>query len=363
MKRLKEIVLSVVCFLFFSNFSFSGVKFYGEVKDPITNNLISGVNVKLIGPNLQTTTTTPYQDFEGRNINFEINDVPRNSIFMIQCSKSGYVNTILPGGVGNSDTYISIPIISQSFYTNNIHGGTAPSHQSGKADIAGSVEGPFGPVSGVVISAKYIDNGQTIPSSQIRYLGDNFIPGNYNSTQNNGFFCIYNVEPKRPILITGTKTGFKFNQIITLGYPDSLTIGGIESIENYVSIQGKVIDINENPVSGANISIVGTNISTVSSSDGSFTLINVPPDSLLISKVSKSGYKDVYQNLYVESEQIECIAVSSNFYNQILLQIGQSHIQGKGDIGGSVGNIEGVVVKLYDYQGNEVNVKVYYMDE
>ncbi len=374
MKKLKEFVLGLICFLIFAVNSFSGVKFYGGVTD-IEDNLISGVTVKLIGPNLQTISTVPYPDpnYPWININFEINNIPSFSVFIVQCSKSGYVNTIWgPLSVGNSDTKEFNPIISQSFYSSIIHGGTAPIHQSGKADIGGQINA-FINKSGAVVSAKYMDTGIDIPNTQIRYFGDNMLPGDYNSTQSNGIFCIYNVDPGRPILITATKDGSKFSQNIVIGYPDSINITGIQEIDGFIRVISKIMDERDDPVSGANILLVGTSSSATSYSDGSFTLNNVPVISPIVLKISKSGYKDIYyyrdtfqrevsQDVYDEKG---FVLISNEFYNRLLNQIGKTHISGKGDIGGSIGSIEGAIIKLYDYQGNEVNLsnKIFYQNQ
>ena len=364
MKVLKSFLIS----LFFISFAFS-VSLKITVED-VPEGVVSGASVSLIGFGSGFSGTT------GSDGTVTIENIPDHSIFMIKMEKTGYVNTYWgPYGISSSrvDPEVgavteSNPIISQTLYNNNIHASPAPSHISGKADIVGvvshEVDDESQGVPGVVISAKYLDTGVAISSSQIKYFGNDLKPGNYSSTQNIGVFCIYNVDPGRPVLITGTKQNYLFTQVITIGYPDSVTFSGIEQVDNYISISGYVKDESNNRLRDATVSILGTSISATTNSNGEFTLNNIPSYSSLIAKVSKTNYKDFYLVGMTENQNatdVGLFTISNTFYNQILpIQ----HISGKGDI---LANVEtsGVVGKLYDYQGNEVNLtgKIYYWDE
>jgi hypothetical protein len=364
MKVLKSFLIS----LFFISFAFS-VSLKITVED-VPEGVVSGASVSLIGLGSGFSGTT------GSDGTVTIENIPDHSIFMIKMSKTNYVNTYWgPYGISSSrvDPEVgavteSNPIISQTLYNNNIHASPAPSHISGKADIVGvvshEVDDESQGVPGVVISAKYLDTGVAISSSQIKYFGNDLKPGNYSSTQDIGVFCIYNVDPGRPVLITGTKQNYLFTQVITIGYPDSVTFSGIEQVDNFISISGYVKDESNNRLSGATVSILGTGISATTNSSGEFTLNNIPSYSSLIAKVSKTNYKDFYLVGMTENQNatdVGLFTISNTFYNQILpIQ----HISGKGDI---IANVEtsGVVGKLYDYQGNEVNLtgKIYYWNE
>jgi len=360
MKVLKSFLIS----LFFISFAFS-VSLKITVED-VPEGVVSGASVSLIGLGSGFSGTT------GSDGTVTIENIPDHSIFMIKISKTGYVNTYWgPYGISSSrvDPEVgavteSNPIFSQSFYDNYIHASPAPEHISGKADIVGGVSYGDERVSGVVIRAKYLDTGVEIQSSEIKYFGDDLKPGNYSSTQDIGVFCIYNVEPGRPILITGTKGNYIFTQVITIGYPDSVTLSGIEQVDNNISISGYVKDESNNRLSEASVSILGTSISATTNSNGEFTLNDIPSYSSLITKVSKTDYKDFYLVGMTENQNatdVGLFTISNTYYNQILpIQ----HISGKGDI---IANVEtsGVVGKLYDYQGNEVNLtgKIYYWDE
>jgi len=360
MKVLKSFLIS----LFFISFAFS-VSLKLTVED-VPEGVVSGASVSLIGLGSGFSGTT------GSDGSVTIENIPDHSIFMIKVSKTNYVNTYWgPYGISSSRVNPDVgvvtesnPIFSQSFYNNNLHASPAPSHISGKADIVGVVNDTGeNPLSGVVISAKYLDTGESISSSQIKYVGNDLKPGYYSSTQDIGGFCIYNVDPGRPILITGTKRDCLFTQVITIGYPDSVTLSGIDEVNNYISISGYVKE-QDNRLSGASVSILGTGISATTNSNGEFTLNNIPPNSSLIAKVSKTDYKNVYfigRSENQNATNVELFTISNTFYNQILpIQ----HISGKGDI---IANVEtsGVSPKLYDYKGNEVNLsgKIYYWNE
>jgi hypothetical protein len=359
MKVLKSFLIS----LLFISFAFS-VSLKITVED-VPEGVVSGASVSLIGLGSNFSGTT------GSDGTVTIENIPDHSIFMIKMSKTNYVNTYWgPYGISSSDVNPDVgavtesnPIFSQSFYNNNLHASPAPSHISGKADIVGVVSYGDEGVPGVVISAKYLDTGQSILSSQIKYFGNDLKPENYSSTQDIGVFCIYNVDPGRPILITGTKQNCLFTQVITIGYPDSVTLSGIDEVNNYISISGYVKE-QDNRLEGASVSILGTSISTTTNLNGEFTLNNIPPKSSLIAKVSKTNYKNVYfigRSENQNATDVELFTISNTLYNQILpIQ----HISGKGDILATV-EASGVVGKLYNYQGNEVNLsgKIYYWDE
>ena len=272
MKILKSFLMS----LFFVSFAFC-LSLKIKVED-IPEGRVSNANVTLIGLGAGFSGTTNSEGI------VTIENIPDHSVYMVKVSKTGYINTYWgPFGISrhNADENGVVtennPIISQSFYNNYLHASPAPSHISGKGDIAGRVSYGDRGVDGVVISAKYLDTNTSISSTQIKYFDDEMRPGNYSSTQSNGIFCIYNVEPGRPILITGTRQGYKFTQMITIGYSDSVTISGCEQIDNYISISGYVHDESENKLQGATVSILGTSISATTNQNGEFTLNNVPP--------------------------------------------------------------------------------------
>ena len=78
------------------------------------------------------------------------------------------------------------------------------------------------------------------------------------------------------------KTILKFFLLIVL------LITGTSGIMGQISINGKVIDSEGNPVIGANIAVKGTNVGAITDVDGKFTL-KVPSSESIIS-VSFIGY-------------------------------------------------------------------------
>jgi len=366
-------MINKVCAIFslmfiFSYVVFAGVSINGVVADLQTQQGIQGATVSIVGTNLSTTSLP-----DG---SFTIQNVPRFSTgFQVKASKTGYVNTYTQiGNIWDSDAFgISFPALSTTIY-NMMHTGGGVSHTLGKADIAGMVNGESN--SGVVITAKYIDNNTN--AGAIRYIGSNNLPSSsLTSTSENGMFLVYNVDPARPIVITGTKPGCIFSSCLVIGYPDSVTVGSIEQVEDFFTISGITI-WDDNPVSGVSVSIPGTGISTTSTIDGLFTL-QMNPGQYGIMKLSKSGYVDTYQtgslseeeykkNKNNDDEPEDFTILPQNIYNNILSSLGKVHIQGRGDIVGEIETpdgfvMDGVVVSVYDKDGVLVNPDKFYFDE
>jgi len=326
---------------------------------------VSGATLQLLG-----TTITTTSEADG---NFTLSNVPTDSYgIAIKASKDGYKTSYtMPKGVGEEDEIgISIILLSNTFYTSHVQGGSAPAHTNGKGDIIGVVTDlDDDEMAGVSIQAKYIDTGEN--AGTIRYFNDNLQPDiGMNTTGSNGIFCIYNVDPERPVQIMATSAGKTFSSAAAIAYPDSLTFVSISQTQGNVDVNGSVEDETESYVSDVNVSVLGMGISTTTDGSGNFTLNNLPDNSPGVIKLLKDTYKDAYFEGFIDSdemdEEIELFMLSENAYNQFLNQIGITHTRGTGDIAGSVGEGEGIagaVVKVYDKNGTEVNCDVYYMDE
>lgn len=350
----------------FSCVSFAGINIGGQIFDIQTNSGISGATVSIIGTNFSTTSS--------QDGSFIIQNFPGFSTgFQVKASKSGYVNTYTQiGNVRDTDELdITFPVFSTAMY-NIIHTGGGVPHTSGKADIAGSVEG-IESNSGVVISAKYIENNTN--AGTIRYVGTNGLPdASLTSTSENGFFIVYNVDPYKPIRITASKQGLIFSSSVVIGYPDSVIFCGVEQVQSMLGLQG-IVSWDDNPVSGVNISFLGTTISTTSASDGSFTL-QINPTLYGVLKLSKQGYVDIYFNGSAEGEENnkrkngneEFFILPQQDYNDLLNNLGKNHIQGRGDIFGQIitpdgSDMAGVTVRVYDKNGTLLNPDIFYFDE
>ncbi|MCD6221883.1 hypothetical protein J7K25_06980, partial [bacterium] len=303
---------------------------------------------------------------------FTLSNVPADSYgIAIKASKNGYKDSYtMPMGVGEEDED-EIPIILLSSYVYNflVQGGDAPGHTEGKGDIIGEVDDLNGdPVSGVSIQAKYIENGDD--AGTVMYFNDEMQPDDSReATGNSGIFCIYNVDPGKPIQITATSAGKTFSSRIAIAYSDSITFVGVFQTEGNLDVNGSVEDEEENAVEGVTVSIPGTNFFTQTNETGNFTLV-LPDFSPVFFRLAKNEYKNMYFEGFIDSEEmdeeIDLFILSENAYNQFLNQIGITHTSGKGDIAGSVGEddgIAGAIVKVYAKDGNEVNCEVYYMDE
>ncbi|MCM8768305.1 MAG: hypothetical protein NC911_01265 [Candidatus Omnitrophica bacterium] len=365
MRTRYKLLLVLLGGLIFFSCQISAMNISGRVVELNTSNFqtvpVPGATVKFLGTNIQAVS-----DNQG---NFTLTGVPANSYgISLRSTKTNYVPTyMMPMGYGSQDiTDAEIMIFSNDLHTQFLHRSGAPSHVNGKGDIVGRV-GDEEAVSGVVISARYADDNTEIPSTVIRYFSDLMMPVT-GSTGNNGIFCIYNVEPDRPIKIIGTKAGSAFSSPLVVGYANSITVCGLQTVSSLLTVNGKTI-WDDNPVGGVTVSVPGTTIQTTSDQNGNFTLTNISPFSAYFLKAAKTNYKDTYYLGFVDEEtkngdegNAEVGIVPVDEYNQVMAAIGQSHTSGKGDVAGNVG-MDGVVVKIYDKEGNQVNKPVYYFSE
>jgi len=364
-----KLKLSLALIVLYQCISFATVSISGEIFDIQTNSGVSGATISIVGTNLSTQTFS-----DG---SFTISNVSVFSTgFQIKASKSGYVNTYSQlgnvGAVGETD--ISFPVFSNTMYS-NLHstafGGVA--HTSGKGDIVGMVNsGNKEGVSGVVITARYIDNNQV--AGIIRYVNESMMPDpSLTSTSSSGAFIVYNVDPYKPVKIIGTKSGSNFSSCVVICYPDSVTVGGIEGISLLPQLTGTVT-WDDNPVSGATVSIPGTTFSTTTGNDGSFS-ISFHPTAYGVIKVSKQNYVDTYVSGRADEvnnkngdEGFELFIIPQAVYNDMLASLGKSHISGKGDIYGSLKTandlpVAGAKINLYDKNGTKLNPDIFYFDE
>ncbi|MCM8821633.1 MAG: carboxypeptidase-like regulatory domain-containing protein [Candidatus Omnitrophica bacterium] len=367
--KLKKTAILTVLLAFYC---FAGVNMSGRVSDIQNGQGIAGATVSIVGTGFSSTT-----DSQG---NFTISNVPAYSTgFQFKASKTGYVDTYTQlGNSGEMDANdITFPLISNTLYGNlhnQLYGGIA--HTSGKADIFGRVGNEYTGVSGVVITARYIDNNAN--AGTIRYVNASNMPdGSLTSTSSNGVFIAYNVDPYRPIKITGTKAASYFSSCVAICYPDKVTVGGIEQVDSLLQLSGKV-GWDENPVSGVTVSIPGTLSSTTTGTDGSFN-ISFNPVNYGVLKFSKSNYVDTYFSERIDEdegnrkqgddeEENEFFIIPQTDYTGLLNQLGRSHINGKGDIVIELEtinemNVAGAKITLYDKNGTKLNPDILYFDE
>lgn len=370
----KPIFLMLAGLFLFFNLARAGVNLSGTVTEINQNGEqpVSGADLQALG-----TTITDVSDTDG---SFTLENIPADSYgFSIKATKDGYVPSYtMPVGIGEeNETGIPVIILSNFVYNFLVQGGDAPGHQSGKGDILGTVfDINGGGTAGVSIEARYIDDNSQ--AGTVMYVGDSMnVDGSMTATGSSGIFIIYNVDPERPVQIY-TTSGGTFSSAMAIAYPDSLTFAGIFQTSGNVSKNGTVFNEEDNPVPDVNVSVQGLGISTVSAGDGSFTLNNLPDFSPVIFKLSKTGYIDTYFEEFVDTEEDKTkqeegddegglFIISQTAYDGILSQAGITHEDGKGDIGGNVGegrDIAGAVVKLYDKDGNEITgYNVYYFNE
>jgi len=124
-----------------------------------------------------------------------------------------------------------------------------------------------------------------------------------------------------------------------------------------ISFTGKVEDVNNNPVSGATISVVGgiPSITVSSDASGNFTLTGLPSGTVFWLKVNKSGYLNTYSGDYNETEDINQIGgftlltdsefgllYSASWVHQRDLNKGVIHSRVYAEISPKIGYVNGV---------------------
>lgn len=142
-----------------------------------------------------------------------------------------------------------------------------------------------------------------------------------------------------------------------------------------INMGGRIIDLQtQQGISGATVSITGTNLSTTTSSNGTFTISNIPVYSTGFQfKASKTNYVDTYTQLgnagTQEYNDVEFPLLSNTLYNQLHTPAfgGISHTSGKADIMGMVsfsegGPMSGVVVTARYMDTNNIAGTVRYVN-
>ncbi len=175
-----------------------------------------------------------------------------------------------------------------------------------------------------------------------------------------GFFA-YNIDPG-VVMVSASKTGYKFIWRPAFIYADSITTGlptngGIIGIETEqpmtINISGHLYNENHEPVKGATITVCGLNINATTGDDGSFNLYNVPPG-ILIVRSRATGYKDtyIYGPVFEEmdgngGEDFELMIFSNEFLEKFELSLPAN----KGFIFGMIQDANGNPVKYAEVYG------------
>ena len=104
--------------------------------------------------------------------------------------------------------------------------------------------------------------------------------------------------------------------------------------QSKISIQGKIVDENGNPIVGVTVKIKGTNQGTASKADGSFSLDNVLSSSLVI--FSYTGYKE--QELPASADMNVTLQPDNNLDEVVVVGYGT---QKKATVTGAIAEVKG----------------------
>ncbi|MGC8977357.1 MAG: CFI-box-CTERM domain-containing protein [Candidatus Ratteibacteria bacterium] len=187
-------------------------------------------------------------------------------------------------------------------------------------------------------------------------------------------YIVYNLPPSI-YFVSAQKSGNIFNTRPVFTFPNSITSGtdidGVWVAFGTGNLTGKCLDIdNEQPVSGANVSFIGLpGFSSTTSSDGNFTINNIPYPSIGILKISKSGYKNTcYPFLIDENTDAETLMVVSNEgFNKVMNDLNLQPDSTRGNFVGAIFDYYGNSIRNFEIKGldetqQDSSLTVYYMD-
>ena len=369
MNRLKYILL---IFSIFSIFLFSQEHPKGEIItiDESGNLLpLSDANIRVCGTNI-TSTSNNYGEYTFEEVNAEID------FYILKATKDNLIPTytiptpsVLIEEKNKLNTIIMLP--------NSYAPETGKSHL-----IVITVNFDGAPISGS--SARVYDkNNNQIQGYTIKYIKVIFDEqGNPTQVQfvdepdaDTYGYIVYNLPPSI-YFVSAYKDGITFNTRPAFTFANSVTTGisvidGVWEALGRKNFTGKCVEIdNREPVSGANISFIGLpGFSTVTASDGSFEINNIPYPSIGVLKASKSGYKTTcYPFLISEDmESEEIMIISNETFNKVKDEIGITIDQSRGNFLGGIfdyyeNTIRNIEIKGADETGSESTLTVYYMD-
>ena len=222
---------------------------------------------------------------------FNLGTVPARNMFLVKCTKSGFVDTYtyvetvnadLTPGLGGGNIFITSP--SNRDTEINATGVTLT---AGTGIVTGRVLDGAG---GFVVEARG-DNDQVV--GDVRY-GDNADGGRPSAvlteTQADGIFYVYNVPPGQ-ILLRATKTGRSANVYIDV-FADSITLPLdllplTQSGAATVSISGALATLQGYAVPNGSIVLHGLGIGDTSDQFGEYTIPSAPAQNTLIIRTAK----------------------------------------------------------------------------
>lgn len=328
---------------------------------------VENAQVRICGTDLTETT---YADG-----NFEFSPIPFHSTYMLKVTKEGYVPTYtIPHGIGDENgVEQSIFILTEDDL--NIYYSEA---EITKDETKGTIivltyydeDSYFYGATGIIKDLNGNDAAESIwYIKEDGSIVNSPIPTSQTGTTGSGTigFIGFNVKPG-PVMVSASgsnfiwRPAFVFPGCVTSG----ISIDGIFYTDQTVNINGVLQDENDNPVSGATVSLLGTGIKDTTDGSGNFTLENVPVPSIFISKAEKNGYYDTYYLIDEVPEEIKLLILSEDCVNEFAQQAGEEINSEKGCLGGPIRDyyynpVKDAEVKICDEEGNQSSIDVYYI--
>ena len=356
--------------LFFVGILFSQTPIGTVVKVNESGNIlpVDGATIRICGTTITTNSNS--------NGNYTFNGIQAKiDFYILKATKDGLIPTYTiptPSGivedVGRLNTIIMLP--------DNL----TYKPQSGKSHLIVLTFTPNGQLIPGAEARVYDKNNNRIDTSYIKkYIkltldaqGNPIKMELVDSPSNDTYgYIVYNLPPS-VYFVSAYKSGITFNTRPAFTFADSITTGiDIDSVwqaSGTKNFTGKCVDIEENkgPVSGATVTFIGLpGFSATSTSDGTFTINDLPYPSIGVLKASKDGYKNTcYPFLISDETESETIRmISDTTFNNLGITIDANRGNFVGRISDYYGNsIRNIQVKGADETGNESTLTVYYMD-
>jgi len=268
----------------------------GIVRDWNGNVIPGGVTVSLAS---DPAITTPASTSDG---SFSLTGVPMNTPFFLKFTALGYLDTYTVN-VGGQSTNVNVS-------TDN-YGGSGPINMpttvdltafgampdSGKAVIAGRVSDQTFRYSSYVGSTVVTAQGlNTAYPVKYRDPFGNLVDSA--STWGNGRYYVLNVSPFDTVTLTAAKANWTFSPRTFSTHGNAYSQGRIYgTAPGYdASVSGSVKALSSGAaISGATLVLNGDpGKSTISGTDGSYTMSGLPKDAQFYMKVTAPGYVDAY---------------------------------------------------------------------